>query len=266
MHVLARLLSEPRLAGVDIDSPDRVIRHLAVLDAKPMTREVFEDFYRLALDLDRRHFGNVEGLRVELGAGVSRLKKLAADVVVTDVVPAPHIDRTLNAIDMDLPDNSVRCLIGINCFHHFPDVRAFFRETLRVAKPGGGAILIEPHFGPLAGFIYKRLFTSETFDVATPSWNQGDVGPMQGANQALSHVVFERDRAVFQNEFPELEIIETTIFNNYIRYLVSGGLNFRQLLPDAAIPLLKAMEAALAPAAPVLALHRAVVLRKRSGR
>ena len=36
-----------------------------------------------------------------------------------------------------------------------------------------------------------------------------------------------------------LEIVRQRPLNNYLRYLVSGGLNFRPLLPEAAIPLLR---------------------------
>jgi hypothetical protein len=54
---------------------------------------------------------------------------------------------------------------------------------------------------------------------------------MEGANQALSYIVFERDRERFERLFPDLEIVEQSWIANYPRYLLSGGLNFRQLLP-----------------------------------
>jgi hypothetical protein len=50
---------------------------------------------------------------------------------------------------------------------------------------------------------------------------------------------------------------------NYLRYLVSGGVNFRQLLPDLSIPALKLMESALRPFRYTLALHHIIVVRKR---
>ena len=86
---------------------------------------------------------------------------------------------------------------------------------------------------------------------------------MTGANQALSYIVFNRDKARFQKLFPQLEIIYHAPLTNQIRYLLSGGLNFRQLVPDVLNGPLKGLEMLLAPLARMLALHHVLVLRKR---
>jgi hypothetical protein len=49
---------------------------------------------------------------------------------------------------------------------------------------------------------------------------------------------------------------------NYLRYLLSGGLNFRQLVPDRLLPVIKLLEGALRPARNILALHHVIVIRK----
>jgi len=124
-------------------------------------------------------------------------------------------------------------------------------------------VLIEPYYGPLASVVFKRLFASEDFDKAMPGWRTDATDPMHGANQALSYIVFERDRARFQREFPRLQIVETFPLENYLRYLLSGGLNFRQLVPSFTEPALRALEAALAPgAAGAGAVHHVIVLRR----
>jgi SAM-dependent methyltransferase len=155
-------------------------------------------------------------------------------------------------------------IYGINCFHHFPVPETFFQELLRVVKPGGGTILIEPYYGPLASLLYKKLFASESFDKQDPHWGSTGRGIMRGANQALSYIVFRRDRAVFERQFPDLEIVHTAPLHNYLRYFLSGGLNFRQLLPDFAIPLLKLTEMVMIPVERLTALHHILVLRKRN--
>jgi SAM-dependent methyltransferase len=262
--MLPRLLSLPELRQVDVDGQARIDLHASILARKPMLREVFTECHRLFMELDRTHFGAVEGLRVELGAGVAPVRDTYPEVLATDVVPAPMLDRVLDAQAMDFSDGSVRAFYGQNCFHHFPEPDAFFREVMRVAAPGGGAILIEPYHGPVASILYKRLFASEDFDKRMPGWTSNASGPMAGANQALSYIVFERDAALFAERFPSLEIVERRPLTNYIRYLTSGGLNFRQLAPTLATPLLKGVEAALAPAARWLALHHVIVLRRRA--
>src|SRR5215510_11618311 len=125
MH-LASLLAEPELAGLDLESPERILRHASVLARKAVLRSVFEDFYRLYRTLDERCFGNLPGLRVELGAGVSFIKGNYSDVLVTDVKWAPHLDAVVDAQALPYGNESVRALYGLNCFHHLPDPEAFF--------------------------------------------------------------------------------------------------------------------------------------------
>jgi SAM-dependent methyltransferase len=261
---LGSFLSEPELAGLDIEDPDRINRHLKILSRKRMIREVFEEFYHQCMRLDQKYFGSVSGKRIEVGAGISFFKKLCAEVMITDINPAPHLDRVLDAQATGLEDQSVRAIYGINCFHHFPAPEMFFKELLRIVKPGGGSILIEPYYGPLASLLYKKLFASESFDKEDPIWSSMGRGVMRGANQALSYIVFRRDRAAFERQFPDLEIIYAAPLRNYVRYFLSGGLNFRQLLPDFAIPLLKLTETAMIPLERITALHHILVLRKRN--
>lgn len=262
---LASLLVEPELRGVDMDSPERILVHRQILDRKPMIRGVFTDFYRRCRALDEQFFGDTPGLRIELGAGVSLFKTLYPDVISTDLVPAAHLDRVVDAQATDFPDASVRVLYGLNCFHHFPKKEAFFTEMQRIVPPGGGCVLVEPYFGPCASLLYTRLFTSETFDKTAASWNQDDgARAMVGANQAASYLVFVRDRARFASLFPDLELVHAEPLGNCLRYLLSGGLNFRPLVPAGAARPLKLVEALLTPLRPVLALHHVIVLRKRA--
>jgi SAM-dependent methyltransferase len=261
--MLRDLLAAPETTQVDVDSLRRLQSHKTVLARKAMLREVFQEMHRQFLALDRQYFRETGGLRVELGAGVAPIKDTDPDVLATDIVPAPFLDRVLDAQKMDLPDASVHAFYGQNCFHHFPEPARFFDEIVRVVKPGGGVILIEPFHGPFAAFLFKRLFRTEGFDKTMPGWNVPMEGPMNGANQALSYVVFTRDRALFEQRYPQLEIVMQEPLTNYVRYLVSGGLNFRQLLPDAFIPLLKFKERLLYPVRRLLALHHIIVVRRK---
>lgn len=262
---LAHVLTEPELRGVDMDSPERIVVHRRILDRKPMIRDVFVDFYRTCRALDDRFFGDTPGLRVELGAGVSFFKTLFPDVMTTDLVPAAHLDAVVDAQATGFADGSVRVLYGMNCFHHFPKKEAFFQEMLRIVHPGGGCVLVEPHFGPCASLLYQHLFTSETFDKRVTSWNQDDsAGAMVGANQAASYLVFVRDRSRLSSLFPDVEVVHMQPLDNYLRYLLSGGLNFRPLVPQAAAGVLRLTETLLAPLRPALGLHQVIVLRKRA--
>src|SRR5262249_32215524 len=146
------------------------------------------------------------GVRVEIGAGACPMRDSFPDVITTDIIPAPHLDRTLNAEAMDLPDQSVRVIYGQHAFHHLPDPEKFFRELRRVLNPGGGAILIEPYWSPIATFMFKRLFAEEHFDTRSASWRTETCGAMTGANQALSYIVFKRDRDRYRKMYPDLPL------------------------------------------------------------
>jgi SAM-dependent methyltransferase len=262
MKALRELLADPSLKSLDVDGSERMDLHEKVLARKRMLREVFVEFHHDFHRLARRYFKG-EGLEVELGAGIAPMRNSYPEVLATDIVLAEQLDMALNAEAMSLESRSVKAFYGQNCFHHFPHPDRFFNELERTLIPGGGAILIEPFYGPFAAFLYKRLFKTEGFDMQFPSWETPATGPMNGANQALSYIVFVRDRKTFEHKHPTLEIVHQEVCLNYPRYLISGGLNFRQLLPDAFIPVIKVIEKIVSPLRRLLALHHIVVIRRK---
>ncbi|PWW00227.1 methyltransferase family protein [Hoeflea marina] len=254
-------IRDTTVADIDVDGDHRLAIHARIFESKPLLRSVFSELHRTFIALDEKYLSG-DGLRIEIGAGVAPVRDLAPDVLATDIVPGPGLDRVLDAQAMDLADSSVRTIFGQNCFHHLPDPEAFFRECERVLKPGGGVILLEPYHGPFGSFLFKRLFTTEGFDKRYPSWQTPVAGPMNGANQALSYIVFKRDRDEFTLKFPALRIVHEQTCSNYLKYLASGGLNFRQLCPNWAIPAVSLLQFMLFPLNRWLALHHIIVLRK----
>lgn len=263
MKSLIDLLRAPSIESMDVDGIDRLEIHKNILARKPMLREVFTEFHHIFRELDENYF-SAQGLKLELGAGIAPIRDSYPDVLATDVVYGAHLDRILDAENMDLADNSVRVVYGQNCFHHFPHPGKFFNELERVLAPGGGAILLEPYYGSFATFLFKRLFKTEGFDKNFPSWETPVAGPMNGANQALSYIVFVRDRAAFERKHPTLKIVHQQLCGNYLKYLISGGLNFKQLLPDGMSPLVGFFQLLLSPLNRWIALHHIVLVRKET--
>ncbi|MGC4062892.1 MAG: class I SAM-dependent methyltransferase [Aquabacterium sp.] len=261
MNWLIELLRDPSVSDMDGDAVDRFAVHARMLARKPMMREVFAEFHHAFDRLDRTCLAG-SGIRLELGAGVAPIRDSYPDVLATDIVAGPGLDKVVNAQDMQLADGSVKVVFGQNCFHHFPQPERFFHELERVLSVGGGAVLLEPYHGPFAAYLYKRLFKSEGYDKDYPSWETPSSGPMNGANQALSYIVFKRDRAEFERRFPSLRIVHEQTCGNYLKYLLSGGLNFRQLCPNWASPLVSGLEWLLWPLNRWLALHHVIVLKK----
>lgn len=264
LNALRNALKEPRTRSLDVNTSDMTLVHREVLLKKPMLRRMFRGFYAQCRRLDERYFGDCQGERLEIGSGSSIIQEFWTDVVTSDIKPLPFVDRVIDAQAMDVEDASLRAIYGINVFHHLPQPRNFFREIIRVLRPGGGVILIEPYHGPIARLLFTRLHDSEGFDLQSPEWeNSQQIGPCVGTNQALSGVIFDRDRRLFEREYPELEIVLDRP-HTHLSYLLSGGVNFRQLAPDWADGLVCAVEWALSPLNRWLALQHTIVLRKRA--
>jgi len=259
---LRRWLLDPRVRSLDPDSTDFSVAHRRVLMSKPLVQGLFRSFYQRCRALDERYFSG-SGIRVEIGSGAGFIAETYADVVTSDVKLLPFVQLVCRGERMPFRDGSVRALYAINTFHHIPSPGAFFSELDRVLHPGGGAVLIEPYFGPVARRLFAGLHASETFDMAATRWEApAEAGPFSQANQALSWVVFVRDRARFEREFPRIEIVADEP-HTHLRYLLSGGVNFRQLLPSVAEPLIVGAERVLSPFNRLLALQHSVVLRRR---
>lgn len=73
---------------------------------------------------------------------------------------------------------------------------------------------------------------------------------MLDSNQALTWIVFDRDRKRFAREFPELTL-EQRSFLPWFSYLMSGGVNLRTFFPK----FLTAAEPAPAFAIRITAIH-----------
>lgn len=263
IDLLIDLLRDSSTKDVDVDGVDRLKVHSKILARKPMLREVFTEFHFIMNRLDKIYL-NGNGLRIELGAGIAPIRESFPDVLATDVVHDSNLDNVLNAERMDLEGNSVRVFFAQNSFHHLPHPDKFFEELDRVLTDGGGVVLIEPYFGPFASLLYKHLFKTEGFDKTYPSWNTPISGPMNGANQALSYIVFNRDRIQFEKKHPSLKIVHQDRANNYLKYLLSGGLNFKQLCPNFLSPFIDLIQCCLTPFANFLSLHHIIVIRKES--
>lgn len=252
---------EKELLNIDVDKIDRINVHKEILLKKPMLMEVFDENFRDMANLADKFF-NADGLKIELGSGAVSMKSSIKDVITSDVVYSKHNDCVIDAQNMDIQDDSVAMFFAQNVFHHFNDPVKFFDELKRVLRPGGGVVLIEPYYGVLASYIYKNHIPGETFNKKQSKWTSDHDGPMAGANQALSYIVFKRDIKEFERLYPEFEITHTQIQNNYVRYIISGGLNFHKLMPDVLNPFFKGLEKLLGQFKSFFGLHYIIVLKR----
>jgi SAM-dependent methyltransferase len=201
------------------------------------------------------------GLAVELGSGASFVKQVMPEVVTTDVIAYPDVDRVVDGTNMPFADGSVRALFLLNVLHHIPDVAAFLREAERVLKPGGRVLIADQYPGWIGGFVFKHLH-HEPFDDGATEWRFPSKGPLSDANGALAWIVFERDRERFQREHARLELA-AFVRHTPLRYWLAGGLKRWSLLPGPLFALATWLDRALIALSPRFASFVDIELVRR---
>ena len=240
----------------NLDDPATTLLHGEIIQAKPFLRKVYVDFYRQF----RKAVPDPEKkVLVELGSGGGFIKEVIGNVITTDILDLPNVDKVLSATDMPFEDGTVDAFVMFDVLHHITDPRAFFTEALRCLKGSGKIVMIEPANTWWSRFVYKN-FHHEVFDTQA-QWELEEIGPVSHGNGAMPWIIFSRDRKMFEDEFPSLRIVG---MRNHtpLRYLLSGGLTLRQLVPSFTYPAVKAVEYLLSPANYFLGMFQTIELEK----
>lgn len=211
--------------NLPLDSPERTIKHREIILSKPFLKKIYLEWYSVFI---REEVNLPKGKIVELGSGGGFLKELMPEIIASDILNLPTNDITFSALDMPFEESSLSGIFMVDTFHHLPDARIFLNEADRVLKTGGKLIMIEPANSFWGRLIYKN-FHHEPFN-PEGTWQIPETGPLTGANGAAPWIVFERDKKIFENEFPNFTI-EQISYHTPLRYLLSGGVSFKQFVP-----------------------------------
>jgi len=256
---ILELLKMPQARGIkDLDDPAATMLHAEIIRQKPFLRKLYTDFYRQFITAVPDFESKVI---VELGSGGGFIKEVVHNVITSDVLEVPTVDMVFSALKMPFEDAGVDAFFMVDVLHHITNPRGFFTEALRCLKVGGKIVMIEPANTCWSRFIYKN-FHHEIFDPRA-KWElaAGTQGPLSQGNGALPWIIFKRDRQIFEKEFPALRIVG--IQNHTpLRYLLSGGLTLRQLVPSFAYPAVKAIEYVLSPVNNLVGMFVTIELEK----
>ena len=274
-------LKLPETMGIeDLDDPATTLLHAEIIQKKPFLKKLYIDFYK---QFKKSISNSEEKVLVELGSGGGFIKEVISHVITSDVLELPNVDKVFSALDMPFEEASVDAFFMFDVLHHIAEPRAFVKEALRCLKVGGNVVMIEPANTFWSRFIYKN-FHHEAFDTQAPEWccrgQDPEIGcgcaardelrnpnrnrswrPLSGGNVALAWIIFWRDRKIFESEFPSLRIVRT---HNHtpLRYLLSGGLTLRQLVPSFSYPAVKAIEYTLSPINDLSGMFQTIELEK----
>ena len=237
--LLRRLLAHPLTASLDLDDPATTELRKQIILSKPFLKAIYDEWYAILV----RALPSGEGHVLELGSGAGYMAHFLPGLITSEVFCCSGVRLVANGRRLPIADGALRAILMTNVLHHIPNVREFFREALRCLRPHGKILMIEPWVTPWSRFVYAR-FHHEPFDPETPDWSFAGAGPLSSANGALPWIIFDRDREKFRAEFPGLLIEQLRPFMAF-RYLVSGGVAMRNLIPGFTHSLWARLERAL---------------------
>ena len=256
----ARLLDHPATRWFDLDDPRTTLRRREIIRARKFLRQVYGEWYRrLVAELPLG-----EGEVVELGSGAGFLAEVVTGAVTSEIMPVSRVRALLDGCALPFRDATLRALLMTNVLHHLRSARSFLSEAERALRPGGVVATVEPWLTPWSRFVYTR-FHHEAFDPDAASWELPGSHPLSTANGALPWIVFERDRARFETEFPALRIRSIRPLMP-LSYLFSGGFTAVALLPGWSYPLWRRVERSLPPFERRLAMFAVIVLERTDTR
>lgn len=260
LKILLNSLKLPEVSQIkNLDEPDNIDKIRKIIRRKPFLINTYKSFYKEILQKVKN--APLNGELIELGSGASFLKKIAPYIVTSDILPYAGVDRVFSALDMPLENSSVSAFLMIDVLHHVKDSRQFFTEMQRCLKVGGKIVMIEPANTMWSRLIYTN-FHHEPFET-NRGWGFELGGPLTGANMAIPWIIFFRDIEIFIKEFPKLKVCSTNI-HTPLKYLLSGGLSLRQLLPSWSYPVIQLLEWLLFPFNRYIGMFMTVELQKVS--
>ncbi|BCO30376.1 hypothetical protein TspCOW1_04790 [Thiohalobacter sp. COW1] len=216
---------------------DMLSSHKSIWDTKPELRRIYESYYSEIND------SLVGGSILELGAGFGASVFPERYVVKTDIQRSQWIDFVADAQALPVSDQSFDNIVMLDVLHHIEYPMLFINEAVRVLKPKGRIVMIEPAITPFSYCFYKYLhhepvdMTVDPFLVELPDVTRWPYD----SNQAIPTLMFVKNRSLFEQITPILRVA-TVEWLSLIAYPLSGGFSRWSLLPNRLTPIILKME------------------------
>jgi len=256
-RIIRSVLAHPLTKGLELDDPKTTELRLRIIQSKPFLQRIYDDWYRLI----KSKIPGGSGLVLELGSGAGYFRKFLPDVIQSEVFVCQNVHLVSDARQLPFSNNSLKAIVMTDVFHHIPQVEIFLKEAVRCLQPAGRIVMVEPWVCAWSRFVYCHLH-HEPFVPESTSWQIPTNGPLSGANGALPWIIFVRDREIFARQFPKLEVEEVSPMMPF-RYLVSGGVSMRNLMPQAAWRIWQALEIAVTPWVDQLGMFALYSIRRK---
>ncbi len=234
--LLQRLLAHPLTRDLNIDSAQTTELRRKIISAKPFLKSIYVDWYKLLAN----HVPESPEPALELGSGAGFFKGYVPRLITSEVLRCSEIDVVLDGQMLPFADSSLRAIVMTDVLHHISDCKAFFREAERCLTCRGRLVMLEPWVTWWSRFVYTFLH-HEPFHPDSQDWGFPAGGALSGANGAIPWIVFDRDRKSFEEEFGHLTVTKVMPMMPF-RYLVSGGISMRAMMPSFLYPVWRAID------------------------
>ncbi|MCJ7622403.1 MAG: class I SAM-dependent methyltransferase [Anaerolineaceae bacterium] len=252
--MIKKWLAHPTTKRLDIDSPGTTELRKSIIKNKPFLYQIYQEWYSKII----ASLPFIDGPILELGSGAGFIKEYLPDAFTSEIFFCQGISAVLDGQNLPFGNCTLRAIVMTDVFHHIPNPASFLEEATRCIKPGGVISMIEPWVTPLSLWIYQR-FHSEPVNPDVEKWEFPEKRPLSGANQAIPWVIFQRDLDLFHQKFPEWKIIHKEPYMPF-RYLLSGGVSLRSLMPGWSFRFWRFFERALSPWVHKTAMFAHIVL------
>jgi SAM-dependent methyltransferase len=239
-----------------LDDPRTTLAHRDIILNKPFLKRLYMDWYKEFIAVSKCVN---QGIYLEIGSGGGFLKDVFPEVVTSDILDLPVVDKVFSAEELPFKENELGSVMMLNVFHHIPKPYLFLKEAERTLVKGGKIIMVEPANSALGRFIYKR-FHHEPFDENGPREIQPG-NPLSNSNQALPYIYFERDTEQFRKDYPSLRIRRITYHTPFM-YVLSGGVSRSAMVPYFMYGFFKGIEKILSPFNRMIGLFCTVEIEK----
>lgn len=256
--VMKQYFEHPLTRGMDLNNPRTTHLRRRIIKGKSFLRQIYQEWYEII----GAALPEQEGPVLELGSGAGFMSEYIPGLITTEVFYCPNITVVLDGQRLPFVDGSLRGIVMTDVLHHLPGARLFFAEATRCIQPGGVVAMIEPWVTRWSRLCYKYLH-HESFLPDVAEWEFSSSKPISDSNSALPWIIFARDRRQFEREFPMWQIQTIRLFMPF-RYLVSGGVSLRSLMPGWSFGFWRKMERLFAQYMEHLAMFAQIVLQRRN--
>jgi SAM-dependent methyltransferase len=214
----------------DLDNSQTTDFHRSIILNKPFLKAIYEEWYAL----QNKYLVEGQGEILEIGSGGGFIKNHLEEVITSDIQELSYCDLCCDASALPFGDHKLKAILMINVFHHIPEPEAFLSEAVRTLKKGG------------------RI----------SGWQLREHGkPMSVANGALPWIIFKRDRARFDKQYPSLHIEKMGNFMP-LKYIISGGFSRPSLLGMWAYSIMSLAEKILSPLNQIFGMFQLIIITK----